>query len=366
MFGGVPKAEVDALERYWKVWPSLKGQLYRDTGGSCLAPATDDVAQAAKENDDVRAFLDGYRNAISHLPATLRSRLVDGADEVDTVAEEEVIAALLKDALAGMALVDGYDAYQALDDAWVGISGDLEIIQTEGKTAVRKVDPNMVVKKKNGKDVEVQDGWTGRILPFALVQEQLLADDVKEISARDSRLSEISQELDEILDNLDEEEKSSSDVFSDDGAFVAASLKKAVKSIGKHPDGDFERGLVRAQSLLDEEKNLKKARKEALVALEEKTKEVIEGLTDAQCDELLAAKWIEPLQSDLLELPNAVVSDFIAKVVALNAKYATTYSDVCNQIAEAENELAAMLGQLTDNEHDLAGIAELRKLLGGE
>ena len=22
MFGGVPKAEVDALERYWKVWPS--------------------------------------------------------------------------------------------------------------------------------------------------------------------------------------------------------------------------------------------------------------------------------------------------------------------------------------------------------
>ena len=38
-----------------------------------------------------------------------------------------------------------------------------------------------------------------------------------------------------------------------------------------------------------------------------------EGLTDAHCDELLAAKWIEPLQSDLLELPNAVVSDFVAK-----------------------------------------------------
>ena len=319
-----------------------------------------------KTNADVVSFLAGYRDALAHLPAELRKRLVDDSSQVDAVAEEDYIAERLRDALSGVALVDGYDAYQALDDAWTGISGDLEVIQTEGKGAVRKVDPNMVIKKKNGKDVEVQDGWTGRILPFALVQEQLLADDVKEISARDSRLSEISQELDEILDNLDEEEKSSSDVFSDDGAFVAASLKKAVKSIGKHPDGDFERGLVRAQSLLDEEKNLKKARKEALVALEEKTKEVIEGLTDAQCDELLAAKWIEPLQSDLLELPNAVVSDFIAKVVALNAKYATTYSDVCNQIAEAENELAAMLGQLTGNEHDMAGIAELRKLLGGE
>ena len=89
-------------------------------------------------------------------------------------------------------------------------------------------------------------------------------------------------------------------------------------------------------------------------------------MLNAQCDELLAAKWIEPLQSDLLELPNTVVGDFIAKIAALNAKYATTYSDVCNQINEAENELAAMLGQLTGNEYDMAGIAELRKLLGGE
>ena len=92
------------------------------------------------------------------MPEELRKRLVDGVMQVDAVLEEEHIVALLRDALAGTVLVDGYDAYQALDDAWVGISGDLEIIQTEGKGAVRKVDPNMVVKKKNGKDVEVQDG----------------------------------------------------------------------------------------------------------------------------------------------------------------------------------------------------------------
>ena len=366
MFGGVPKAEIDALDRYWKVWPSLKGQLYGEDGRSCLASVTDDVAATVKANADVVSFLGGYRDALSHLPAELQKRLVDGASQVDAVAEEEHIAAQLHDALSGIALVDEYDAYQALDDAWTGISGDLEVIQAEGREAARKVDPNMVIKKKSGKDVEVQDGWTGRILPFALVQEQLLADDVKEITARESRLNEISQELDEILENLDEEEKGSSDVFDDDGMLVAVSLKKAVKSIGKHPNGDFEMALVRAQTLLDEEKDLKKASKKALVALEETTKKVIEGLTDVQCDELLAAKWIEPLQSDLLELPNAVIGNFIAKIVALNAKYATTYSDVCNQINEAENELAAMLGQLTGNEFDMAGIAELRKLLGGE
>lgn len=366
MFGGTPEAEVDALERYWKVWPSLRSQLYGEGDGTCLTPATDDVAATVKANADVCSYLAGYRGALAQLPAKLRTELVDGAERIDTVAEEERIASLLHRALSGIALVDEYDAYQALNDAWTDISGDLEVIQTEGREAVRKVDPNMVIKKKDGKETEVQDGWSGRILPFALVQEQLLAEDVKWISARNSRLGEISQELDEILENFDEEDKGSSDAISDDGAFVAAALKKAVKAIGKHPEGSFEEGLVRAQALLDEEKRLKKENKEALAALEEKTKKTIEGLTDAQCDELLSAKWIEPLQANLLELSNAVVDDFIAKVTALNAKYATTYSDVCNQISEAESQLAAMLGQLTGNEHDMDGIAELQKLLGGE
>ena len=128
----------------------------------------------------------------------------------------------------------------------------------------------------------------------------------------------------------------------------------------------FEYVLTQAKKLLDEEKSLKDANKDAKRALEKKTKKVIEGLTEAQCDELLAAKWIEPLQADLLKLPNDVVDGFIAKIVALNAKYATTYLDVCNQIDDVENELAAILGQLTGKENDMAGITELQKLLGSE
>ena len=432
MFGGVPKAEVDALDRYWRVWPSLKGQLYGEGSGSCLASMTDDVAATVKANADVVSFLGGYRDMLSHLPAELRKRLVDGSLQVDAVAEEDHIAELIRDALSDVALVDGYNAYQALDDAWTGISGDLEVIQTEGSEAVRKVDPNMVIKKKDGKETEVQDGWIGHILPFELVQSHMLTADVAKINSMQERLSAISSSCSELIDSLDVEQLDSPAINDSNDAFVLKEInahlnsemkyisspeirvleeylklldRKAKKQeklgfIEKHsevswqemesnkdgtygkakvasyigklklavgfPADSFEYVLAQAKELLDEEKSLKKASKEAKLALEEKTKEVVESLTDAQCDELLAAKWIEPLQTDLLELPNAVVSDFIAKVVALNAKYATTYSDVCNQIAEAENELAAMLGQLTGNEHDMAGIAELRKLLGGE
>ena len=76
-----------------------------------------------------------------------------------------------------------------LDDSWQKtIANDLETIQSEGHDAVRKVDANMVVKKKGGKDVEVPDGWAGHILPFDLVQEKLLSADLAEIGTYESRL----------------------------------------------------------------------------------------------------------------------------------------------------------------------------------
>ena len=72
-----------------------------------------------------------------------------------------------------------YEAYQLLDDDWTKIAVDLEIIQTEGFEATKRVDPNMVIKKKDGKEQEVQEGWVGRIIPFDLIQDTLLADDAQ-------------------------------------------------------------------------------------------------------------------------------------------------------------------------------------------
>ena len=175
------------------------------------------------------------------------------------------------------------------------------------------------------------------------------------------------EDVAELIENLDEDDKSSTDAVSEDGdSFVAAELKKAVKSIGKHPETDFDRALVSAQRLFDEEREVKKNVKNLRSALDEKTRTVIEGLSDEHADDLLAAKWVEPLQRKLEELPQTAVDELIAAVNALNDKYSTTYSDVCEQIEQAEAKLGNMLGQLTGNEFDMAGIAELKTLLGGE
>ena len=99
--------------------------------------------------------------------------------------------------------------------------------------------------------------------------------------------------------------------------------------------------------------------------MEEKTCDTIKTLNDEDAKRLMEAKWIKPLQQRLEELPNAVVDEFVGKMTALKDKYATTYADVCDQIDEAEKELASMLDELTGSERDMAGLAKLKALLGG-
>ena len=367
MFGGVPKAELAALDKYWAAWPGLREELFIDGDGSCARAKVKDVAGTIKGNAGVKAFTQRFQDAIAPLPAIMRQQLLSAPANVDALSEEDNLAAAIDEMLDGVPLVDPYAAYQELDEAWQGIAIDLEIIQTEGFDAVHAVDPNMVVKKKKGEDVEVQDGWLGHVLPFELVQGRMLSQDADVIAAKEARMQAIAQELGEILENMDEEDKGSTEAVNEEGdAFVAAVLKREAKAAGKNPETDLERALVKAQSLVDEEKALKKQVKELRIQLEEKAKDVIEALSDEQCVELLAAKWIEPLCKRLAELPGAVVDGFIATVTALCDKYRTTYADVCDQIVTAEQELSSMLDDLTGNEFDMAGIAELKKLLGGE
>ena len=113
-------------------------------------------------------------------------------------------------------------------------------------------------------------------------------------------------------------------------------------------------------------KTLKKQVKDDSAALHQRTKGVIECLTDEEVRDLLHRKWILPLMENLNSLPDAVLDDFVKQLDAVCKKYETTFEDVESQIASTEHELLGLLDDLQGNEFDMKGIAELKKLLGGE
>ena len=286
----------------------------------------------------------------------------------------------------------------------------------------------MVIKKKDGKEEEVQEGWKGHVIPFELVQQTLLSDEYEAFKQKESRLGEISAEYDELLDSLSEEEKDSTVTNDASDAFVAKGVDDKLKEIyadtdtpemkalnayaaltrkadklafisanndvvwsnmeaGKDgtyakktvndylvklqaafefPEESFEAKIVKVSKLMNEEKEVKAQVKADAAALHMKTKKTIEELSEIQALELLEKKWIVPLSYSIKQLPNAEIRILVDKIKVLSKKYAVTYSAIESEIQETASKLSAFIDELTGNEYDMKGLSEFQTLLKGE
>ncbi|KEJ92229.1 type I restriction-modification system subunit M [Synergistes jonesii] len=364
MFGGIPAGEVNDLSAYWDAFPTLKKALFDDADAPYLHFNVEDIKKTVSEHADVTAFEGKFKSAFDGFDSYLAEELIGGMDAINISKEESALSAKIFDRLDGIPLVDRYEAYQLLDNEWSRIAVDLEIIQTEGFDAAKKVDPNMVVRKKDGKDTEVQDGWIGHVIPFELVQEKHLSEKLSALKANETRLTEIAAGFEEQLDELPEEEKEKDFVNDDKTAFVAAAVKKAIKA--KEVEPEILDILKKVDALVAEEKAAKKKVKDDSAALHLETKAKIEQLSDDEVKELLREKWIAPVVNGLSKLPGGIVNGFVSKLEALAKKYETTFFEVEEEIRNVESDLAGMLEQLTGNDYDMQGLAEFKKLLGGE
>lgn len=370
MFGGIPLCEIDELKEYWEAFPGLRNAIFTNSDTPYVDVAVSDVKAAITKNSDVVAFTNQFNAAFASFSSYLKSELIEKMDTIAVSKEEAILSADIFERIKPIPLIDKYKAYQLLDDQWNKIAIDLEIIQTEGFEVTKKVDPNMVLKKKDGKDTEVQDGYIGHVIPFELVQQTLLKEDADKLKADENRLQEILSQYEELIDSLSEEEKESDIVNEAANAFVTKAVTAKLKELRLEAATEETMALAStlktSDSLLKEEKELKATVKQAAAALHIKTKETIEALTDEQVLSLLETKWIAPLTAGILAMPSVIISDLVGKIQALSDKYAVTYEEVETQITQTEKALCGLIDELDGNEFDLKGLSEFKALLMGE
>ena len=431
MFGGVPNHEIDLLASYWSAFPQLRGNLFASDETPYSQLAVQNVKEAIEGNNDVQAFVAAHQTAFADFDAYLNGELIEKMMELNISQTEDTITQNIFGRIAPLPLLDKYQAYQLLDNQWAGIATDLEIIQTEGFAATKQVDPNMVIKKKNKNDgddevTEVQDGWKGHILPFDLVQEMLMSDEVGTIRALEDRLSEIAGEYTEIIDSLDEDEKQGSFLNDSNDAFVSKELKAVcdeilhevesdeINALNKYmslskkealefmkscsdadwdqieknkdgsckkpsltgriqqlkmefefPEDSFDGKLMLALRLMGEESIIKKDVKQKKEALHIKTKKVIEGLSEDEALKIVEQKWIAPLIKDLEDISSTTVLDVIRRMEYLARKYATTMHDLQGEKTATRRSIVELIGNLQAEGPDMEGLNEFKTILRG-
>lgn len=367
MFGGIPNKEIDELNKYWDTFPSLKNQLFTKINNHYSSCEIENIKSTIENNEDVLNFVNKFNGEFNDFAEYLNTELIKNVSSVIVAKEENDIANNIFERLQNIKLIDKYKAYQLFNDNWHTITQDIEVIQTEELNTITKVVPNMIIKKKDDKEVEVQDGYKGLILPFDLVQKNLLNDKRSELQELENELTSIGSSYDEILESIDEEDKG--DFINEEGtAFVPKEIAKLVKSYKKMKieEGSLEDKIVKVNNLIEEEKKLKKEIKTKTEQLHILTKDTIEKMSLEEGLKLLDIKWNKPIVESIKNLPSLVIKDLVTKVNYLKNKYKDTLLDIETDIKKTSSELNGLIDDLTGDSFDMKGLQELKKLLGGE
>ena len=360
MFGGIPNSEIDRLKEYWEALPSLRVELFQPAEDKPYsAITTDDVASVIAHDRDTEKLRKQFERAFEGFGDELHRRLISNVATVREMKERYEIADDIFERNKGIPLVDRYAAYQALSNEWQTIANDIETLQTEGMEAARKVETAYKLVKKGDEEIEVADGLKGRIIPFAMVQETLFKAELQAISEKEARNEEIDAEVDELRDSFTEEEAQEYLDGDDDPKLDKAKIKKDAKAKGDEIEPETKAKLVKLVKLWEEQTKVKKEIKEAKAELIDKTKEAIEHLTDEEVELFLHKKWIDPVVAGINDTLTDVLKAVETRVTALANKYAVSYKELGEQMAEAKQQMADLVADLTGDEYALEGLRNL-------
>lgn len=367
MYGGIPNEEIEKCEDVWNAFPSLKDEMLNRVNEKTYELKNKDIREIVNKNHEVCNFIYDFDERMKEYKEYLENNLVKKAENIDVNTAEKTLGNKLFELFENDRLVNKYDIYQILDDNWNTISADLEIIQTEGISAVKKVDPRMIVKKKEKSEEEVQDGYVGRIIPFGLIQKYKLNEELEKINKKNSRMEEISAEYQELFDSIEDETEKEEIASEDNSSFDFKKISEKIKEMKKNKSeiGDLENILVKVNDLKNEEKEINKQLKKENLELEDKTKEIIENLSEDEIYEALNKKWVDSIIEKLALTPKGIINNFEKNIKKISEKYEITLTDLDKEIKMTEKELSNMINDLVGDEFDMQGLEELKKLLGG-
>ena len=341
--GGIPNRDLDALDAYWTVFPSLRATLFRDNGRAGYSDPKVEINQVKPTvlaSSEFVAFSERTKDLIDdwcekHLPALKSLKIND--------LPRQIIDALSEDLLKrfeGQPLLDRYDIYQRLMDYWAEtMQDDVYLIAADGWSEAAK--PRAVVEDKERKIKETPDLTVGRkkykmdLVPPALIVARYFAEEQGEIDELQLTLDKASRELEEFVEEHSGEEGLLADAVNDKSKITKAGVKERLKAIAVEVESDEEReALTQCLALIEAESKAGAVLKEARVALDEMVLAKYGELTETEIKTLVVEdKWFTSIRGAIEAEVHRLTQHLAERIRQLAERYATPLPQLTDEVA---------------------------------
>lgn len=352
--GGIPNRDIDDLDRYWKVIPSVRSALFKnaDRPGYCqLNVAASEVKSTIFEHPEFTAFnatatelFTKWRTENSkHLMA-----IAKGTRPKDLI--QRISEALLS-TFEHAPLVDPYNVYQHLMDYWSEpMQDDCYLIAAEGwhkaaqlrllvedKAKKSKVKPDFTIGKKK---------YQAELIPPAVIIARYYAKEQEQIDALEAQSADLQQQLEVLVEEHSGESGLLEESKNDKDKLTKASVAARLKSISMDKDAAEERKVLKEYLSISEQEadvvgGAKLIRDELMVKVAAK----YGVLTEDEIKVLVVTdKWLAALAANIRDELDRVSASLTARIRQLAERYATPLPQLIDEWTSLSTRVSRHLG----------------------
>lgn len=332
--GGIPNRDIDALDRYWQVFPGVRATLFKKAnraGYSDLRVPVADVkttifghAEFAAFNETVTTLFKQWRK--TNTPRMMNVVMGDKPKTFITNLSESLLVTF-----ASAPLVDAYDVYQHLLDQWeTSMQDDVYLLVQEGWKAILEGKPNT------------------DLIPQALVVARYFAKDQAAVEALEAMRDALTRQIEELEEEHGGDEGLLAEAKNDKGKLTKASVKGRLTDVGMDKSAKDERNLLNEMlKLFDQEAAAGKQVKDAQKALEAKVGAFYAKLSEADIKTLVVEdKWLATLSTAVQSELDRVSQALTGRIRELAERYEKPLPALAREIDELSARVAGHLAKM--------------------
>ena len=360
--GGIPDTDIDALNNYWTVFPTLRNALFKVSNGR---PGYSDPlveTQHVKTTILTHPEFNAYQQQVSAVFQAWREAHEQRLLDIDVgMPPREIIHTLSEDLLSrfnDLQLLDRYDVYQELMDYWDEVmQDDVYLIASDGWVKAAK--PREVIQSKPVKEtpdlVIKKRKYKMDLIPPALIVARYFADEQDVIEMLAANQATAVSALEEYIEEHTGEDGLLADAVNDSGNITAGGVKARIKALAPdlmthheaQDNNDEYDALEHCLSLLDAKSKAEKAVKDAQLALDEQVLAHYATLTEAEIKTLVVEdKWFTSIHAAIDGEVQRLTQALTVRVQELEERYAQPLPDLAREVDTFSARVEAHLREM--------------------
>ena len=312
--GGIPAADIDALQKYWDVYPTMKESLFKINGQDGyydLKVEKEKIKEAVFEHQEFILYSEEINTIVNGWAERHRDRFLQINSDIDPKVLIHDIAEDILESFSSRTLIDKYDIYQYMMTYWLEEMKD---------------DVYMIV----------ENGWIPDkdLVPENLVIDKYFNEEKAAIESLEAEKDEIARQKEEFEEENSGEEGYLEEIKNEKGNITKGSLKNRIKEIKDDPDSVEELEVLEAYlKLVDDESDANKKVKDAMKALDKKVNERYKVLTEDEIKTLVVdMKWIPYIMREVNSEMDRVSHRLASRINELAERYDETLFELEEQL----------------------------------